>query len=315
MLVVALVGCGDGAAGRVVAGGGLGDAGMSGGDAGLPAADAGSKPDSGTSYVPSPLVAARPYLWRAPAQVAGDVALPLVVFLHGYSSSATETGTLIGLDAAVDARRFFYAAPDGSKDSFGNAFWNATAACCNFEGAPVDDVAYLSAVVADMQARFPIDPKRIYFVGHSNGAFMAQRMACERAGVVAAVISIAGAQNADVSRCVPSEPVPMVQLHGDADDTIEFDGGSLFGAPYPSAVTTVEGWAQLNGCSGALVPAGVALDLVSDITGAETAVSRFGGCPRGSVELWRMQGAGHAPSVQPTFAGVLLDWLLPNAKP
>ena len=38
---------------------------------------------------------------------------------------------------------FALAFPDGTRDSSGRRFWNATDACCNFENTPVDDVAYI----------------------------------------------------------------------------------------------------------------------------------------------------------------------------
>ena len=144
-----------------------------------------------------------------PANFNPNQPLPLVVLLHGYSSSAAQTGGALGLGNLATSRQFFYAAPDGTVDAYGNRFWNATDACCNFGGSQVDDVAYLMAVVDDMASKYPIDPKRIFFIGHSNGAFMTQRMACEHAERLAAVVSIAGAQNNNLARCTPSEPVPM----------------------------------------------------------------------------------------------------------
>ena len=37
--------------------------------------------------------------------------------------------------------------PDGTMDAIGNRFWNATDACCNFDGLPVDDVAFLRGLM------------------------------------------------------------------------------------------------------------------------------------------------------------------------
>jgi pimeloyl-ACP methyl ester carboxylesterase len=81
----------------------------------------------------------------------------------------------------------------GQQDRRGHRFWSATDACCNLDGLAVDDVAYLRAVIRDVSARHAVDPRRVFIVGHSNGGFMAHRMACEASDLVAAVVSLAGA--------------------------------------------------------------------------------------------------------------------------
>jgi len=48
-------------------------------------------------------------------------------------------------------------------------FWNASEACCNFDNNSVDDVAYLQSLISEIQKSYPIDPKRVYLIGHSNG--------------------------------------------------------------------------------------------------------------------------------------------------
>ena len=260
-------------------------------------------------------MAARPYLSFAPSHFDPSVPLPLVVLLHGYSASAAIEESYLHLGSYVDSKQFFYAAPDGTVDGSANRFWNATAACCNFYSSPVDDVAYLMAVVDDMAARFPIDPKRVFFMGHSNGAFMTQRLACEKADRIAAIVSLAGAQNNDVSLCTPSEAVPMVEVHGTADATIAYAGGDIFGNPFPSATTTVADWAQLDGCSATPVDDGVTLDLESTLAGLDTDVKRFTGCARGDVELWTINGGGHIPSFTADFTPAALDYLLAHPKP
>ena len=56
--------------------------------------------------------------------------------------------------AGVTNLRFvcLVAAPDGTVDGSGNRFWNATDACCDFLGKEMDDVGYISELIADMAA-------------------------------------------------------------------------------------------------------------------------------------------------------------------
>ena len=170
-------------------------------------------------------------------------------------------------------------------------------------------------VLDDLASRYHVDPKRVFVLGHSNGGFMAHRLACDLASRVAAIVSMAGATYAEPNHCHPSEPVSILQLHGDLDAVILFGGGPLFGGTYPSASQTAATWASLNGCTGARANAGTA-DLVVDLLGAETRIERYAGCPaRGAVELWTMVGAPHVPALRSEAPGLLWDFLSAHAKP
>lgn len=174
-------------------------------------------------------VRARPYAVFAPA---GDAVRPLVIVLHGYGGNGAGQYGYFGMSRW--AGEAIVVVPDGTPDHKGMRFWNASDACCDFDGRGPDDVAYLEAIVDEVARAHPVDARRVYAVGHSNGGFMALRWACDRPRRLAAVVSLAGAAPADASRCA-SEGTSVLQLHGDADDLIRFGGGSSFGngAPYP----------------------------------------------------------------------------------
>jgi polyhydroxybutyrate depolymerase len=225
---------------------------------------------------------------------------------------------VFGFSEIVDEAGFLYALPDGTKDSKGNRFWNATDACCNFDGSTVDDVAYLDAVIDDMSAHYHVDPKRVFVVGHSNGGYMAHRYACDRAGRVAAILSLAGHNWKDPAKCNPSMPVSVVQVHGTADSSTPYQGGSEEPGlpPAPSAIESVTTWATKDGCATPPVDA-APIDLLVDgaFPGAETTVQRFPGCPAGvSVELWSMQGANHVPPFKSDFPTIAWTWLAAHAR-
>ena len=92
----------------------------------------------------------------------------------------------------AEARGFLYCYPDGTIDRWGNRFWNATDACCDFGNTGVDDAGYLRGVIEEIARRFAVDRKRVYLIGHSNGGFMAYRMACQSADLIAGIASLAG---------------------------------------------------------------------------------------------------------------------------
>jgi polyhydroxybutyrate depolymerase len=259
----------------------------------------------------------RPVKVHVPAGYRTGTPAPLVVLLHGYSSSALETEAYVKLTALADARGFLYAAPDGSVDAAGNRFWNATDACCDVAGTGVDDSAYLRGVIDAIKERLSVDTKRVFIVGHSNGGFMAYRMACDHADAIAAVVSVAGAMVANRSLCQPSHPVSILQIHGTEDETIAYDGGENFGVPYPSAKQTVADWVSLNGCSEVADGTPPTKDLDTTVAGNETSVQRFGqGCrPGGHAELWSMVGAGHIPAISPGFSAAIVEFLFAHPRP
>ncbi len=247
----------------------------------------------------------------------GDAgAMALVILIHGYGSSGADHDAYLGLSKVTNARGVLLAIPNGTKDHAGKLFWNATEACCDFDNVPVDDVAYLDAIIADVSLKERVDPSRIYIIGHSNGAFMAHRYACERSDRIAAIVALAGVPWSDASRCKGSA-VSVLQVHGDADRTIEYGGGKSFGngAPYPSAEEAVSMWASRDGCSNKRHNEGASIDLDHDVTGAETTREAYDGCPKGiDVELWRMKGVGHVPRFGPRFANAALDFLLSHKR-
>lgn len=267
-----------------------------------------------TTDASADLIAARPYASHVPDGLVEGTPAPLVVVLHGYSASGALQARYFGMLDASDRYGFLLAYPDGTVDGFDKHFWNATDACCGF-GAEVDDVAYLNAVIDDMSARHSVDAARIYLVGHSNGAFMSHRMACDAAPRIAAIAALAGTVWNDPTKCAPSEHVSVLQIHGDADLTIPYGGGANLGFEYPGAEATVDFWAGKNTCGGALAPSGADFDLDSNVIGAETSPFGRTPCPAdGDVALWRIRGGSHLPGLGQSFSDAVIPWLFAHPK-
>ncbi len=252
-----------------------------------------------------------------PPDSGGTTPIPLVVFFHGYGATGAAMVRAIGLEAVADANGFALAYPDGSVDSRGRRFWNATDACCDFDRTGVDDVGYVRWLIEDASRRVPVDPKRVYVFGHSNGGFFAQRLACDLSSRLAAAVSMAGAAWKDPARCSPSEPVSVLAIVGDKDPVIRSQGGTVFDLPvppYPSTTETLALWMTKDRCTGALAQAGSRLDFDALLPGTETTMQDAAGCPPGiSVSEWTVAGGSHVPS--PSRAGVDAIWAWMAAHP
>lgn len=264
------------------------------------------------------LPADRPIEVLVPDDLDPDEPAPLVVLLHGYGADGAIQTAYFGMAEAAAERGMLLVAPSGTEDVTGLRFWNATDACCaragGGDGTDVDDVGYLLDVIDTVEADHAVDPNRVYLVGHSNGGFMSFRMACDHADVVAAIVSLAGATFADPADCSPTEPVATLQVHGTADETIEYDGGAIRGTAYPSAAETLEAWVANNGCDPEPDdPAPEPRQLVVDVDPA-TVIAHSSCDPGGHAELWTIPGGVHIPALTPDFSDQVLDFLLAHPK-
>jgi len=286
----------------------------------LPTATAATTTTTTTASTSTPAPAAttadRPYSVHVPPGYSAGVPAPLLLILHGYRATGLIESFYLNLTPATDAAGMLTVAPDGTKNASGKQFWNATDACCNGPGAQVDDSGYLDAVIKEVEANYTVDPKRIFIVGHSNGGFMAYRMACDHADTIAAVVSLEAATYADPRKCSPSAPVATLEIHGTADDTIAYRGGKILGHRYPGAVATTKAWARYDGCR--LVPdrpEPAPHDIEANVAPASVTAYSTGCKANGHAELWTEPGGAHIPKLSPTFGDQVVAYLLAHPKP
>jgi polyhydroxybutyrate depolymerase len=266
----------------------------------------------------------RPVDVYVPSSYSGQKPMPLLILLHGYTGSGADQESYMHIGPLAESRGFLYCHPDGTTDRWGNPFWNATDACCNFGNTDIDDAGYLRAVIEEIADRLSVDRKRIYLIGHSNGSFMAYRMACQNADLIAGIAGLAGETFLDSSRCTPSGPVNILHIQGTADDTIPYGGGATTvanGFPanlpaFPAALETIQAWAVYNGATAPMTDSAPTLDLTTDVPGPDTVVTRYTNAqPGGAVELWTINGGSHGPTLSAQFSPLVVDWLLAHPKP
>jgi len=231
-----------------------------------------------------------------PSGLAPGERRPLLIFLHGLGASGKVAFDVLQLKAFGEKERVFVLAPDGNVDHQKRQFWNAGAACCNFDRQDIDDVARLGQLIDTWRARPDIDPTRVYVMGHSNGGFMTERLACELGDRITAAASMSGAAPPAEQTCTIAKSLTLLEVHGDADEIVRYGGGSVFDsaqlAAFPGAQQGFRDWSKRLGCTGAALPA-PDRDLDARLPGAETRVERHAHCASGSVELWTVHGGNH----------------------
>ena len=256
-----------------------------------------------------------------PDGYSAQTPVPLILSLHGFGGTGESYIQYWEKNKQVDAKRFIVAAPTGTKDSKGRTFWNATDACCNKDLSVVDDSKYLRELIESIQVEYAIDPRSIHVTGYSNGGFMAHRMACEHADLLASVASVAGAGFADASMCTPKRTIHVLQIHGTEDPVIRYQGGRLKNyksdvrVEHPSALDSVRFWAQHNGApleGKTLEP----MDLSHRTPGPDTEARQFKTlkAPFMTAELWPIKGETHVPKMTDTFHDRATQWMLSHTQ-
>ncbi len=239
---------------------------------------------------------ARRYLVSAPAQEAGGDPLPVVVDFHGLAEGAEVHAEMTQLG------------PIGVEEGFVTVFPHGTGSPVRWDTEPDaaanPDLAYVGAVLDQVEEERCVDTSRVYATGLSNGAMMSSLVACTMADRVAAVAPIAGLMLPEP--CEPARPVPVLTVHGTADPILLFNGGvgggaldaalgggeapsttvppaDLDGPGYPEAV---RGWAEVDGCETA--------DPRDEDVSATVTLRTFD-CPAGvAVEFYVVEGGGHS---------------------
>ena len=254
----------------------------------------------------------RPATLLIPDSYDGVTAMPVVFLFHGYTATSSLQDAYFGLSQRIDERDFLLVLPDGLTDAAGQQYWNATDFCCDNYGAEPDDVGYFVVLLNEVLDDYSGDPDRVHLMGHSNGNFFANRLACEMGSRITSVVGLAGGTHWSSEDCPTDGTVSMLHIHGTLDAVIAYTG--LWGS-YPGAQTLAQRWAERGGCSDDSEIVDY-LNIDGLVLGNETAQRRFAGCPDGiDVELWSIVGGSHLPNLRPDFADRILDFALPRTNP
>jgi len=235
--------------------------------------------------------------------------VPFVLVLHGYGGNGASFARYFRLHKLAEKSGFIYVAPDGTPDRHGNRFWNAGAACCDFDHTNTDHVATLGKIIEQARSAPRVDPSRVYVVGYSNGAFMAHRLGCDVAGV-RGILSVAGAGVRDTAACAHA-PERVIEVHGDVDTAVPFAGGNVLSRndvePHAGALETATAWATKKGCT---LPASLIghIDLEEALPGAETERFQFSCAP--GVTLLKVAGGTHGLAASEAAIAQLLADLM-----
>jgi polyhydroxybutyrate depolymerase len=227
----------------------------------------------------------RTYLVHVPASYLPDMPMPVVLAFHGYGGTAAGMESSSGFSLLAEQQGLIAVYPQGLPDGGNNPpFW-ASAGPVDFG---IDEIAYVTNLLNDLQSRFCVDAHRIYATGFSNGGGMTGYLACRIAGRIAAFAPASGNYYDIPGHCHPSRPAPILEFHGTADGVVPYDGIPASQSPdwpLPSIPEWLAGWAAHDGCT-----SGLQVFLKAPhVTG-----ERWTGCRGTSIVMhYRLDGVGH----------------------
>lgn len=193
----------------------------------------------------------RAFTLVVPDGYSPETRYPLVFVLHGGGGNAAAARTQTDLEKVAGGRALFVYPDAGGT-------WNLDAPTSSN-----GDVALFDAILLVAHNTLCVDPRRVFVTGFSNGAYMANQLACKRGERIRAVAThsgggpyeTSGSYDATGHLTCPGKAVASLVVHGASDGTVPFSEGQK----------SIDHWSYANRCgsgttSTALAPPCVALE-------------------------------------------------------
>ena len=168
------------------------------------------------------------HIARKPAGDAPDEGFPLLVMLHGYGSDERD---LMGLGPFLDPDLLMVSArAPHVLDMGGHAWFPITMGeggiVLHFEHAWTS-CAQVYELVGRLKAQYPVDPKRVFLLGFSQGASIALAVALKYPHLCAGVAALSGVC---IEEMLPADPSTLKDLqvlvaHGRLDQVVPVNQG------------------------------------------------------------------------------------------
>ncbi len=263
----------------------------------------------------------RDYRLHVPPAASSGKPLPLVLNLHGATQNAWLEEITSDMDPNADQNGYLVAYPDGTRISkvltpdpiakqaqYG---WNAGACCGLPVTRKINDVGFLLKVIANIAARTPVNLRRVYMTGISNGGMMAYAMASEASNHVAAISSVSG--QVQLPTIHPSRPVPTLEFHSINDPIAKWTGVPNRNPKLRlSVMEGIKQWVKADGCHPSPHDGKTIVGAANSISAGETATFiTYTHCHAGTeVALWRLTGSGHVWPGSTLNTGPRSNWIL-----
>lgn len=190
---------------------------------------------------------------------------PLVLAFHGGGGNPEQFERTSGLDKMADNYGYILVYPAGTGVLKNKLLtWNPEMHIQTYSSKNnINDAGFVKKLVEILEQNYKINNKRIYIVGHSNGAMMVQCLASKYPDLFAAAVSVSGTIGGQTDENSyektinpPSSFIPFMEIHGMKDTNVNYYGGKTYGGFARqkdridiSVARTIQFWTEANKCS------------------------------------------------------------------
>jgi polyhydroxybutyrate depolymerase len=238
----------------------------------------------------------RDYILYVPANYTGAQNVPLLFNFHGYTSDATAQMYYGDFRPIADTAGFIIVHPQGKLDGSGQTHFNV-----GWGGSSIDDLGFTSALIDSLMLDYAIDADRVYSTGMSNGGYMSFHLACKLSNRIAAIASVTGAMVPQtMATCAASHPTAIMQIHGTADPTVNYNGTAFASE---SVQSILDYWSGYNNTDAIAITTNVPNASTTDGCTAQR-IEYLNGDACTEVVHYKIIGGGHTWPGAPVTIGV-----------
>lgn len=180
--------------------------------------------------------------------LSSDASQPLVIALHGFRDRSAWMAAYSGLHILAEEEGFTLALPDGKGQSWNGLF------CCGWSFInQTDDIAFIEAMIDDIDANYTIDRQNIFVLGFSNGGVLAQKLLAERPNLFAGGASLmSGVGNQEAQLDISRATAPLLLINGTDDSYVPLQEFNVANDDFQftPAFEAAEIWAEHYGLTG-----------------------------------------------------------------
>ena len=212
----------------------------------------------------------------------------MVIFLHGNGGSGRASAFESKLNRIADSENFIAVYPDGYKKSWNDAR-NKTIA--SKEG--INDILFLNELIKTLINNYPVNERKIYLAGVSNGGFMVQTFVFNTDVPIAAIASIIATFPKNLDITCNLNNISIMYILGTKDPYVPYNGGTVAGknsGEVYSANESINFWKKKNNCS-----EDIKIKIYPDIKNDNVNVKKitYSECNNTEVVLIKMINGGH----------------------
>lgn len=217
--------------------------------------------------------------------------VPLVLSFHGYMGNPVQQRKDTGMDEVAAKNGFIVVYPAGTSRFTPRRLltWNVGRGKKVYAVVQnVDDVGFVKTLLKEVKSMFPVDEKRIYSTGFSQGAVFTYRLATEMGDTFAAIGTVGGVTLEPESKFLAGPKLPVINFQAVNDPVCAYQGGVNESAedptPRPSARQMIDMWNKRNGIENKPVETG---------TVGTADFEKFKSAKGQEVIFWSLRQGGH----------------------